>query len=140
MLRHNGEFQNQSIIWIDSALEIWNDLHSRFSQSNFFRICDLQMEIFNIQQGSLSIQEYFTKLKILWDELHILRPVPSCSCSPKCSCLLSQRIREYSDNDHVLVFLKGLNDQYATVKTQILMLNPLPSINKVFSLVIQQER
>ena len=38
----------QSIIWIDSALEIWNDLHSRFSQSNFFRVCDLQTEIFNL--------------------------------------------------------------------------------------------
>jgi len=70
----------------------------------------------------------------------ILKPIPTCSCNPQCSCVLITRIRSLYDNDHVLVFLKGLNDIYSTVKSQVLMMDPLPSINKVFSLVIQQER
>jgi len=37
-------------------------------------------------------------------------------------------------------FLKGLGDIYINVKTQILLMDPLPSINRVFSLVQQQER
>ena len=36
-------------------------------------------------------------------------------------------------------FLAGLNDQFCIVKTQILLLDPLPSLNKVYSLVIQEE-
>jgi len=38
------------------------------------------------------------------------------------------------------VFLEGLNDVYGTVKTQILLMEPLLGINRVFSLVMQQER
>ncbi|KAJ8747272.1 hypothetical protein K2173_014518 [Erythroxylum novogranatense] len=130
----------QSIIWLDSAYEIWNDLKARFAQSNSFRICDLQLEIYTCQQGVLSVHEYFTKLKILWDELQILRPLPSCSCNPQCSCGLSRNIRHFHENDQVMVFIKGLNENYATVKSQILLMDPLPSLNKAFSLVIQQER
>jgi hypothetical protein len=34
----------------------------------------------------------------------------------------------------------GLNESYSHVRGQILLIDPLPSINKVFSLVIQEER
>jgi hypothetical protein len=37
-------------------------------------------------------------------------------------------------------FLGGLNEMYDVVKTQILMMDPFLNIDKVFSLVIQQER
>jgi len=39
-----------------------------------------------------------------------------------------------------MCFSKGLREIYNIVKTQILLVEPLPNINKVFSLVIQQER
>ena len=37
-------------------------------------------------------------------------------------------------------FLIGLNDSFANVRAQILMMEPLPAMNKVFSLVVQEER
>ena len=37
-------------------------------------------------------------------------------------------------------FLKGLNDRFSHSKSQIMMMTPLPDIDKAFSLVIQQER
>jgi len=40
----------------------------------------------------------------------------------------------------VICFLKGLNDNYNIVKTQILLLKPLPNMNKVYYLIMQQER
>lgn len=42
--------------------------------------------------------------------------------------------------DYVIRFLKGLNEKFANAKSQIMMLDSFPSINKAFSLVIQQER
>lgn len=39
-----------------------------------------------------------------------------------------------------MCFLKGLNANYNAVKTQILMLDPLPPTSKVFGMVSQQER
>ncbi|XP_040955976.1 uncharacterized protein [Gossypium hirsutum] len=43
-------------------------------------------------------------------------------------------------SDYVIHFLKGLNDSFSAVRSQILLMDPLPSINKAFSRVIQQER
>ena len=37
-------------------------------------------------------------------------------------------------------FMRGLNDRYNHVRSNILMMDPLPSINKVFSYMAQQER
>lgn len=37
-------------------------------------------------------------------------------------------------------FLMGLNDSYSQIKGQILLMDPMPSINKVYSLLIQEER
>ena len=34
----------------------------------------------------------------------------------------------------------GLDDSYSQIKGQILVMEPLPSINKVYSLLIQEER
>ena len=34
----------------------------------------------------------------------------------------------------------GLNESYSHIRGQILMMEPLPTINKVFSLVIQEEK
>ncbi|XP_073127499.1 uncharacterized protein [Henckelia pumila] len=39
-----------------------------------------------------------------------------------------------------MMFLLGLNESFASVRGQLLLMDPLPSINKVFSLIIQEER
>lgn len=36
-------------------------------------------------------------------------------------------------------FLMGLNESFAQVKAQILLMDPLPFINKVYSLLIQEQ-
>jgi hypothetical protein len=41
---------------------------------------------------------------------------------------------------YIIRFLTGLNDSFAMVKSQILLLDPLPPMNKVFSMVLQHER
>ncbi|XP_055959798.1 uncharacterized protein LOC130014862 [Mercurialis annua] len=129
-----------SISCLDSAFEIWTDLKDRFSQGDAYRIGDIQEEIYAFHQNTLSVTEYFTHLKSLWDELISLRPFPVCICIPKCICNALPLIRKNHSNDQVIRFLKGLNDQYATVRQQILMTEPLPPINKAFSMVIQNER
>lgn len=129
-----------SILWIDFAYEIWRDLHERFSQGDVFCIPDLQEEIFALKQGDRTVTDYFTDLKILWDELLQFWPVPSCSCHHPCSCGALTILRRYHENDCVIWFLKGLNDCFAGVRSEIMLIDPLPSLNKAFSMVMQQER
>ena len=75
----------QSVIWIDNAADLWKDLHNRFSQVDAVRISDLQEEITSLKQGSMSVTDYFTNLKILWDEFVNLRNIPTYICVPQCS-------------------------------------------------------
>jgi hypothetical protein len=128
----------QSVLWMDVASDIWKELKDRFYQGDVFKISDLQEEICTLKQGDSSISSYYTKLKKLWQELDNFRPIPQCDCIPTCQAL--DKIRSYRDGDQVIRFLKGLNDQYSTVKSQIMLMDPLPSICKVYSLLVQQER
>ncbi|XP_052118819.1 uncharacterized protein LOC127748404 [Arachis duranensis] len=49
-------------------------------------------------------------------------------------------MRDYRDETYAVRFLRGLNEQYGTVRSQIMLMKPLPDINEIFSLLIQQER
>ncbi|WVY92860.1 hypothetical protein V8G54_031948 [Vigna mungo] len=130
----------ESIIWMDNAVDIWNDLKIRFAQGDLARISTLQMEATTLSQGELSVTEFFTKLRIIWDELDSFRPDPVCICKSKCSCTVSSILSQRKHEDRAMQLLRGLNSQYTNIQSHILLLDPLPPILKIFSLVIQQER
>ncbi|XP_017420238.1 uncharacterized protein LOC108330251 [Vigna angularis] len=130
----------ESVIYVEEAKELWEELKERFSKGDYFKISGLLQDIHSIKQGERGISQFFTDLKILWEELESLRPIPTCTCDIPCSCELSKISLKYREIEHVICFLKGLNDTYNTVRTQILLMDPLPNINRVFSLIMQQER
>ena len=66
---------------MDKALDIWNDLKVCFSQGDLSCISDLQMEASSLKQGDLFVTDYFTKLRIIWDELDNFKCDPICSCN-----------------------------------------------------------
>ena len=66
-----------------------------------------------------------------------LRPV--CSCG-KCTCGGVKELANYFQMEYAMSFLMGLNDTFAPIIGQILLLDPPPPINKVFSLILQEER
>uniref|UniRef100_A0A803QNN8 Retrotransposon Copia-like N-terminal domain-containing protein n=1 Tax=Cannabis sativa TaxID=3483 RepID=A0A803QNN8_CANSA len=111
-----------------------NDLIDRFNEGNGPRIFQLKAELHSIQQGDQSISSYFTKLQSLWDELKEFQPIANCTCGAL------QRLQDFYNMDQVLQFLTGLNESYNSVRAQILLIEPLPSISKVFSMVVQEER
>ncbi|XP_058732749.1 uncharacterized protein LOC131604318 [Vicia villosa] len=128
----------KSILWMENAADMWNELKERFYQGDVFRISDIQEEICTLKQGDASVSSYYTKLKILWQELDNFRPIPEFECDT--TCLAINKIRAYKASDQVIRFLKGLNDQYTAIRSQIMLMDPLPSICKVYSLLVQQER
>ena len=82
---------------------------------------------------------FFTNFQASWDQLLNLRPLPSCSYG-KCVCGVNDKITLFNHQDTLMQFLNGLNEVFSQVRTQILMMEPSPSIDKAFSLVIQEER
>lgn len=64
------------------------------------------------------------------DEYDTLVPLPSCKSGQQFVRMNSDK--SFSNPD-------GLNESYSVVKSQILMMNPLPSANQVYSLLNEEE-
>ncbi|GAU22715.1 hypothetical protein TSUD_138390 [Trifolium subterraneum] len=130
----------QSIVFMENALDMWNDLKERFSQADLVRISELQQELYALRQDSRSVTEFYSDLKLIWEELEIYLPMPTCSCRIRCSCEAMRIARANHSLLYIIRFLTGLNENFAMVKSQILLMDPLPSMTKVFSMVLQHER
>lgn len=125
-----------SVIYSKWAHKIWIDLKERYQQSNGPCIFQLRRELMNVNQGHLSISSYFTKLKIIWDELSNYRSM--CSCG-KCTRRGSKALVEHYHIKYAMSFFMGLNESFAHVKGQLFLMDPISSINKVFALISQEE-
>ncbi|XP_060964620.1 uncharacterized protein LOC115718736 [Cannabis sativa] len=123
-----------SIMYLDTAAEMWTVLHNRFNQGNGPRIFELNETLTYLHQGEDSLSSYFTKLTTIWDEIHQLRPKLPCTCAA------ATQSQDHTNHDQVLQFLKGLNETYHAVRDQLLLLDPCPPLNKVFSMTVNQER
>nr|GMD70186.1 uncharacterized protein LOC109179345 [Ipomoea batatas] len=72
-----------TILWVRTVERIWETLKARFSEADIFRVSALHAEGHQVRQGDLSVSAYFAKLKVLWDELEVVRPLPTCSCAQR---------------------------------------------------------
>jgi hypothetical protein len=79
-------------------------------------------------------------MKALWDELDFLDPIPVCTCGAACTCGALLNLKNHRNTQIFVCFLRGLNDTYQTVRSQIMLIHPLPSINRVYFMIVQQER
>ena len=121
------------IVYSSNARLVWEDLRERFDKVNGSRIYVLHRETHSLHQGSLSISAYYNKLKELWDEYYTLVPLPSCGCPSSISYV------DHVQQQKLLQFLMGLNDNFQNARSQILLLNPLPSLNQAYAMVLQDE-
>ncbi|KAH0650685.1 hypothetical protein KY284_030597 [Solanum tuberosum] len=127
-----------SVLYSKTAESLWTDLEDRFGQSNGARLYHLQKEISDLVQGTSDIAGYFTKLKLLWDELDALHTPVTCACD--CSCGGKVKMVNSLQDERLIQFLMGLNDTYGSVRSNILMISPLPNVNLAYSLLIQDEK
>ncbi|XP_031255969.1 uncharacterized protein LOC116113958 [Pistacia vera] len=123
-----------SMVFVDDARDIWLDLQTRFSHQNGPRIFRLKKTLASLVQDADSVSIYYGKRKTLWDELSIYDPIPMCTCG------IAKTLLDRYQRDSVFQFLMGLHDTYSNVRDQIMMLDPLPPVSKIFSLIQQQER
>ncbi|XP_015964292.1 uncharacterized protein LOC107488112 [Arachis duranensis] len=121
------------------AKDLWQKLKNRFYQGDVFKIAELQEKLFSIKQGDLSVTHYFTKLKGIREDLETFIPLPQCNCTLKCTCVFDT-VSNYRKNTFVVRFLRGLNEQFGSARSNIMLMNPLPSIDSTYSMMLQQER
>ncbi|MCH79614.1 retrovirus-related pol polyprotein from transposon TNT 1-94 [Trifolium medium] len=117
---------SQSLVYTDMASQAWNDLKARFSRADRVRVSSLQRKMYALCQDSSSVTAFFTKLKGLWQELELYRPIPNCTCTFPCVCEAMRNAKKFKEEDLIILFLTGLNDNYAMVRSHILLMEPFP--------------
>lgn len=55
-----------SLVHLDNANEAWEDLESRFGGSNGPTFFAIQEEIYNLRQGELTVENYYSEIVKLW--------------------------------------------------------------------------
>lgn len=122
-----------AFIYLDSTHKLWKAITLRFGRKNGPKIYRLQKEIYKYSQGIQSVLEYFNNLVALWDKLDaVLLPL-------ECVCHARGTIVNREEQQRLIKFLEGLNDNYEAVCDQSMMLDSLPDIEKVYSLIVQVE-
>lgn len=53
------------VLWIETAVDVWKNLQTRFSQGDIFRVSNIQEDFFKFHQGNLDVSNYFTQMKVV---------------------------------------------------------------------------
>ncbi|XP_021737707.1 uncharacterized protein LOC110704224 [Chenopodium quinoa] len=110
------------------------DLEERFGFASMAQIYSLEHKLVDISQGDKSISEFFVDIKSIWDAIEEAHPLPYCTCN------LTKKIYQPQQEKMVLQFMMKLNEQYAIIRGNILMMQTLPKVTEAFRLFAQEER
>lgn len=86
----------------------------------------------------MSIEDFFTKIKGLWDEIDALDPLPVCSCTG-CNCELSQKTMKSQQRRRLIQFLMKLDARYQHTRSNILMMKDMPNAAEAYSILTQEQ-
>nr|GEX58620.1 cysteine-rich RLK (receptor-like protein kinase) 8 [Tanacetum cinerariifolium] len=128
----------KSVMFISTASEIWSQLETGFSISNGSKKYKLSKDVFGISQQGVSVSAYYTKMKCIWEELDSLFSLPRLTTiSPELSVFLTD-VERQKEEQRLFQFLNRLDDCYSLQRSQLLLINHLPSVENACA-VIQQE-
>ncbi|KAF3607293.1 hypothetical protein DY000_02046057 [Brassica cretica] len=109
-----------------------------FVPSVDFKIYQLRQRIPTLRQGGDSVPRYFANMRIAWMELWEYDPLPECACGG-CRCEIKKRAEEAREKEERYAFLMGLNEELSLVRTQIMIMDPPPSLKEAYSLANKAE-
>ncbi|XP_020875624.1 uncharacterized protein LOC110226951 [Arabidopsis lyrata subsp. lyrata] len=125
-----------SISMVDEVQVLWDDLKLTFSAGNGPRISELRADIANCRQNGDTVMAYYGRLKKMWDELAIYKPIRTCSCGE-----LATQLEEDRNEERTNTFLNGLDaSRFGTVRSTITSIEPLPKLSQVYQRIVREER
>ncbi|XP_074289526.1 uncharacterized protein LOC141614681 [Silene latifolia] len=127
-IMHNVELPiKRSLMYTKTTKGIWDYLQDQFSVRNGVRKFRLNKELDELSQGEKTVNEYFTELRILWQNLEIMSDWPPITqVTLEVNAWLDPQLKEQEERK-LFQFLNGLNTSYATIRSHVLMMSPLPT-------------
>ncbi|XP_071686434.1 uncharacterized protein [Rutidosis leptorrhynchoides] len=126
----------KSIMFIGTTVEIWKQLEKRFALSNGSRKYKLHKETYAMVQQDMIINEYYTKLKIIWEELDSMNQLPRVTnVTPEINAFLAA-YNQQKEELHLFQFPNGLDEHYSSIRSQLLLMTPLHTVKSACSMLL----
>ncbi|XP_074301437.1 uncharacterized protein LOC141632825 [Silene latifolia] len=125
----------------EDARLLWTELEDRYAVVDGARRHALKTQLHECRQAKgMSVTTYYGNLKALWDALATHEPPFSCTTSG-CTCGVTKNALAPQDSERLHQFLMGLDKSlYGPIRNHQLALDPLPTLNRVYHAVLQEER
>lgn len=112
------------------TFDIWKNLEKLFSLTNGsckYKICK---DLYEVKQYSATINDYYTTMRTFWEELESMTLLPAITSPTEKVTKLLETIELQKEEGRLFQFLDGVNDNYAPLRSQLLMRQPLPTLEE----------
>ena len=124
----------RSLAHCKTAYDIWEELKERFSHTNTVKLFNIENDIHKCEQGTGTVTTYHTNLTGLWDARDVAGALTPCTCEA------ANTFKTYMETQKTIKFLMGLNEGYDALRSNIVAINPLPVVNKVYVMALRHEK
>jgi len=114
----------------ETAKEVWDHLQRLFTQSNFAKQYQLENDIRALHQKNMSIQEFYSAMTDLWDQLALTESAELKACGAYI---------ERREQQRLVQFLTALRNDFEGLRGSILHRSPLPFVDSVVSELLAEE-
>ncbi|KAL9675603.1 hypothetical protein QQ045_003805 [Rhodiola kirilowii] len=87
--------------------------------------------------GKLIVAGYYGKLKNLWGSKDDLIEDETCDLGQQCKSATCSAARKMKTR--IRKFLMGLNEDFLTVRSQVLQMQPSPNLSQAYNMVVRDE-
>ncbi|KAK9706955.1 hypothetical protein RND81_07G163400 [Saponaria officinalis] len=100
---------------------------------------NLNRESYEVTQNERTIEEYYTELQMIWDELENMSSLPAINKITTEMAEYLKAVATQVEEMKLFQFLNGLDKSYGILRSNILLMDPLPSVEHTVSLMLQEE-
>ncbi|XP_048502724.1 uncharacterized protein LOC125498539 [Beta vulgaris subsp. vulgaris] len=127
------------VLYLNTSRAIWVQLKARFQVAHGARKYKLSRELYDVKHNGATVNEYYTNMKALWEELESLNSLPPITTMTTEINEFVAALNKQQEEQHLFQFLIGLDEEYGAQRSQLLMKSPLPSVEEACSSVQQEE-
>lgn len=135
ILNSVSESIKKSVMFLDSAYAIWDQLERQFSVVIGARKYKLNRAVYSTKQTDRCLSDYYLEIKALWEELESLNQLPVIiNHTEEIKAFLTAYHTQQTEQ-RLFQFLNGLDESYGTHRSHILLMQPLPSVDEAYNLL-----
>lgn len=95
--------------------------------------------MFALKQNRSKINDYYTTLSSLWEEIDSMNTHPPVTTVADDVKDFIKSLDSQKAESGLFQFLNGLDDCYSTLRSQLLMMQPLPTVEVAYASIQQEE-